>query len=115
MLSGRGLGFFLLALFLLRSGQGGQALAHDVKQSMSVVDEGAFEGPAGSDEGPSDEASCSPCRGQCFFLLALFWLLQAYDEDPGRSSGSSIGDCLAVVVAAVAAANTAAVAGEVGA
>ena len=45
-------------------------------------------------------------------LSLLFWLLQAYD-DPGRSSGGSIGDGPAVVAAAVVAAHTAAVAGEV--
>ncbi len=84
---GRGLSFSLLACFssLLRSGQGGQPLAHDVQQSMSVVDAGAGKGAVGSNETPSDEVSCSPCRDQCL-LSFLFWLLRAYD-DPGRSSG----------------------------
>ncbi len=42
-------------LFSLRSGQGGHPLAHDVKQSKSVVEAIAVEGPAGSVGEPSEE------------------------------------------------------------
>ncbi len=43
-------------LFSLRSGQGGQSLAHDVKQSRSIVEVRAVDGPAWSVSEPSDEA-----------------------------------------------------------
>jgi hypothetical protein len=42
--------------FSLRSGQGGQPLAHDVKQLRSVVEARAVDGPAWSVSEPSDEA-----------------------------------------------------------
>jgi hypothetical protein len=76
--------FFPFCLFLLRTGQGGQPLAHDVKQSKSVIEARAVEGPAWSVREPSDEARLEVLElvGPEFLPPCLFLLRTGQGSQP---------------------------------